>query len=87
MPIITPAYPAMCSTHNVTKSTQFIMTQEFKRAAEIVNRIVVGGEEWNELFEKHDFFYRYRYYLQVIASTGDAELQLKWYILDFLTSW
>lgn len=59
------------------------MTQEFKRAAEIVNRIVVGGEEWNELFEKHDFFYRYRYYLQVIASTGDAELQLKWYILDF----
>lgn len=78
MPIITPAYPAMCSTHNVTRSTQYIMTQEFKRAAEIVNRIVVGGGEWSELFEKHDFFYRYRYYLQVIASTGDADLQLKW---------
>ncbi|GJJ07211.1 hypothetical protein Clacol_001411 [Clathrus columnatus] len=78
MPIITPAYPAMCSTHNVTKSTQFIMTQECKRAAEIVNRIVVGTGEWSELFAKHDFFYRYRYYLQVIASTGNPELQLKW---------
>lgn len=31
MPIITPAYPSMCSTHNVTQSTQMIMTQEFKR--------------------------------------------------------
>lgn len=31
MPIITPAYPSMCSTHNVTLSTQQIMTAEFKR--------------------------------------------------------
>lgn len=33
MPIITPAYPSMCSTHNVTLSTQQIMTAEFKRGA------------------------------------------------------
>jgi poly(A) polymerase len=78
MPIITPAYPSMCSTHNVTQSTQMIMTQEFKRAAEVVDRIVIGKSDWSELFQKHDFFHRYKYYLQVVASSGSADLQLKW---------
>ncbi|KAF7965677.1 hypothetical protein HWV62_9107 [Athelia sp. TMB] len=78
MPIITPAYPAMCATHNVTASTQMIMTEEFKKGADIVDKVIVGTAEWSELFQKHDFFHKYRYYLQVIASTGSAELQLKW---------
>ncbi|KAH9970107.1 Poly(A) polymerase central domain-containing protein [Lactifluus volemus] len=63
MPIITPAYPAMCATHNVTASTQMV---------------IAGIAEWSELFTKHDFFHKYRYYLQIIASTGDHELQIKW---------
>ncbi|KAF8659131.1 hypothetical protein AX16_001901 [Volvariella volvacea WC 439] len=78
MPIITPAYPSMCSTHNVTQSTQMIMTQEFSRGAEIVDRVIVGTAQWSELFAKHDFFHKYRYYLQVTASTGDPDLQIKW---------
>ncbi|KAJ7368964.1 poly-A polymerase [Mycena albidolilacea] len=78
MPIITPAYPAMCSTHNVTASTQMIMTEEFKKAADIVDKVIVGKAAWSELFAKHDFFHKYRYYLQVIASTGNPDLQIKW---------
>lgn len=78
MPIITPAYPAMCSTHNVSMSTQSIMMKEFKRAADIVDRIVVRSASWSELFEKHDFFSRYRYYLQITASSVDQDVQLKW---------
>ncbi|KAI0938182.1 hypothetical protein AcV5_010424 [Taiwanofungus camphoratus] len=78
MPIITPAYPSMCATHNVTASTQMIMTEEFKKGSEIVDRVIVGTADWSELFAKHDFFHKYRYYLQVIASTGSAELQIKW---------
>lgn len=78
MPIITPAYPAMCSTHNVTESTQMIMTEELKKASEIVDRVMIGSTSWSELFAKHDFFHKYRYYLQVIASTGDPDLQIKW---------
>ncbi|KAI0053714.1 poly-A polymerase [Auriscalpium vulgare] len=78
MPIITPAYPAMCATHNVTASTQMIMTEEFKRGADIVDKVIVGTAQWSELFAKHDFFHKYKYYLQIIASTGDQNLQIKW---------
>ncbi|KAG2033642.1 Poly(A) polymerase central domain-containing protein [Suillus americanus] len=78
MPIITPAYPAMCSTHNVTASTQMIVTEEFKKGADIVDKVIVGTASWSELFQKHDFFHKYRYYLQVIASTATADTQIKW---------
>ncbi|KAG8768308.1 polynucleotide adenylyltransferase [Ceratobasidium sp. 428] len=78
MPIITPAYPSMCSTHNVTRSTMSVMKDEFARGAQIVEQIMLKRLEWSELFSKHDFFQKYRYYLQIIASSGKAEDQLKW---------
>ncbi|GAB5592210.1 polynucleotide adenylyltransferase [Umbelopsis nana] len=78
MPIITPAYPSMCATHNVTDSTRTIMISEFKRAAECVDKIFIGAGQWPELFENHSFFQTYKYYLQVIASSDSAESQLKW---------
>lgn len=78
MPIITPAYPSMCSTHNVTASTHQIMMEEFKKGADIVAKILVGKATWADLFLKHDFFHKYRYYLQVTASSGDPDSQLKW---------
>ncbi|KAI0032934.1 Poly(A) polymerase central domain-containing protein [Vararia minispora EC-137] len=78
MPIITPAYPSMCATHNVTQSTQMIMTEEFKKGADIVDKVIINKANWSQLFAKHDFFHKYRYYLQIIASTGTPELQLKW---------
>ncbi|CAG8617366.1 9986_t:CDS:10 [Paraglomus brasilianum] len=78
MPIITPAYPSMCATHNVTASTKKIIESEFKRAAEIADKVMIGTGKWAELFKKHDFFERYKYYLQIIASSDSPERQLKW---------
>ncbi|CAE6391369.1 unnamed protein product [Rhizoctonia solani] len=78
MPIITPSYPSMCSTHNVTRSTMSVMNDEFMRGSMIVEQIMFRRSEWSELFAKHDFFQKYRYYLQIIASSGKAEDQLKW---------
>lgn len=95
MPIITPAYPSMCATHNVTASTQMIMTDEFKKgrkphhlihpaclflvvASDVVERVIIGSSEWSDLFKKHDFFHKYRYYLKIIASAASPDLQLKW---------
>ncbi|KAI9490734.1 Poly(A) polymerase central domain-containing protein [Zychaea mexicana] len=78
MPIITPVYPAMCATHNVTDSTRAIMIKEFKRGADVVDRIMVGSGSWTDLFDKSDFFHAYKHYLQVIASSKSPRAQLEW---------
>ncbi|KAI0353127.1 polymerase [Trametes cingulata] len=78
MPIITPAYPSMCATHNVMASTQQVMTEEFQRGTAIVDDVMLGKAEWSALFEKHDFFHRYRFYLQVSASSRNLDIQNKW---------
>ncbi|CAE6479600.1 unnamed protein product, partial [Rhizoctonia solani] len=78
MPIITPAYTSTCSTHNVTQSTLLVIKEEFKRACQIIEQIMFRRAKWSELFAKHDFFQEYRYYLQIVASSGGADDQLKW---------
>ena len=85
MPIITPAYPSMCATHNVTMSTLTIMMQELNRAADLTDQILAGNSKWDSLFEKHDFFQRYKYYLQVIVSSDKIDDHRLWYVfLGFL---
>ena len=78
MPIITPAYPSMCATHNVTRSTQTVMKEEFDRGNQIINLIMIEKSPWSDLFDGDSFFRHYKYYLQVIASSDSAETQLKW---------
>lgn len=78
MPVITPAYPSMCSTHNVTQSTQDLMLTEFRRGAEIMARIERGTESWPALFEDSDFFSRFKHFVQVIASARSPEAYRVW---------
>ncbi|KAJ6545588.1 Poly(A) polymerase central domain-containing protein [Mycena capillaripes] len=78
MPIITPAYPAICSTHTVTSSTQIMGDADALLAAEIVDKVIVGTAAWSELFMKHNFFHTYQYYLQVTAATVNVDLQRNW---------
>ncbi|KAI9668525.1 MAG: polynucleotide adenylyltransferase [Trizodia sp. TS-e1964] len=79
MPIITPAYPSMCATHNITSSTKTVLSREMERAAGIVDRIMVSKVSWKELFARHSFFTTgYKYYLSVIAASRNKESQLLW---------
>ena len=79
MPVITPAYPSMCSTHNITSSTQKVILQELKRGGSILDDIVTGTKVWADFFAKHTFFNQYKYYLSIVAATkGTAENHLKW---------
>lgn len=79
MPIITPAYPSMCSTHNITQSTQKVIKDELTRARELVKEIDTDRKNWTDLFAKDTFFSTgYKYYLAVIASSRSKDAQNKW---------
>lgn len=79
MPIITPAYPSMCSTHNITMSTKKIITRELERGGDIVDKIFTGQLQWKDLFSRHTFFTQgYKYYLGIIAASRSKEAQLVW---------
>lgn len=79
MPIITPAYPSMCATHNISPSTLTIITRELSRANDITTQIFAGQKQWKDLFERHTFFSRgYKYYLTVTAASRTKEAQQLW---------
>lgn len=79
MPVITPAYPSMCATHNITASTQKIIMEEFRRGIDMMTQITLNKKTWADLLERHKFFHRYKFYLCVVAATqSTAEDHLKW---------
>lgn len=79
MPIITPAYPSMCATHNITMSTKTILIRELERGRAITDKIFGGQLKWKDLFAKHTFFTNdYKYYLSIIASSRTKDAQKVW---------
>ncbi|KAL5544889.1 hypothetical protein UlMin_008673 [Ulmus minor] len=78
MPIITPAYPCMNSSYNVSSSTLRIMTEEFQRGNEICEAMETNKADWDTLFELYPFFESYKNYLQIeISAENDDDLR-KW---------
>lgn len=73
MPVITPAYPSMCATHNITSSTQKVIMAELERGADIMTQISVGKKTWSNLLEKHDFFQKYKFYLCIVAASESSD--------------
>lgn len=79
MPVITPAYPSMCATHNFNRATQTILQNEFKRGGQVTDQIMMNKLPWKDLFSKHTFFTSdYKYYLAVISASTTKEAQLSW---------
>jgi len=79
MPVITPAYPSMCATHNITNSTQKVILKELERGAEIMKEMASGQKTWSDLFARHTFFHDYKFYLCVVAGTlSTDEEHHKW---------
>jgi poly(A) polymerase len=78
MPIITPAYPQQNSTFNVSQSTLSIMTEEFKRGFDIIEKLYNSEGNWDLLFEPMNFFNKYRHYITIIATCKTDIDRLEW---------
>ncbi|KAK4365609.1 hypothetical protein RND71_013489 [Anisodus tanguticus] len=78
MPIITPAYPCMNSSYNVSASTLRVMTEQFEFGNNICQEIELNKARWTALFEKYPFFENYKNYLQVDIVAADADDLLVW---------
>ncbi|GBE62630.1 poly(A) polymerase [Babesia ovata] len=74
MPVITPAFPSMNSTHNITLTTKRILTEEFKRAHELLKSQRKASDMsrvWEQVLEKEDMFASHKHFLviEVMAAT------------------
>ncbi|XP_061353067.1 nuclear poly(A) polymerase 1-like isoform X2 [Gastrolobium bilobum] len=78
MPIITPAYPCMNSTYNVTSSTLHVMSEEFRRGSEICEAMEAGNADWDTLFEPYPFFEAYKNFLQIDITAENADDFRQW---------
>ncbi|RDX87755.1 Nuclear poly(A) polymerase 4 [Mucuna pruriens] len=78
MPIITPAYPCMNSSYNVSASTLRVMMEQFHHGYKICDEIELNKAQWSALFQPYAFFEAYKNYLQVDIIASDTDDLLAW---------
>ncbi|XP_047174345.1 nuclear poly(A) polymerase 4 isoform X2 [Vigna umbellata] len=78
MPIITPAYPCMNSSYNVSASTLRVMMEQFRYGNKICDEIDLNKAQWSALFQPYIFFEAYKNYLQVDIVASDTDDLLAW---------
>ena len=83
MPIITPAYPCINSTHNVSPTTFAVLMRELRRGFDLTmsmdeNTPTAKAESiFAALVERTDFFTAYKHYLEVKITAGnEAEMEI-----------
>ncbi|XP_027906704.1 nuclear poly(A) polymerase 4-like isoform X1 [Vigna unguiculata] len=78
MPIITPAYPCMNSSYNVSTSTLRVMMEQFQFGNKICGDVELNKGCWEDLFEPYSFFESYTNYLQVDVVAADVDDLRNW---------
>ncbi|KAL7162539.1 hypothetical protein ACSBR2_042935 [Camellia fascicularis] len=78
MPIITPAFPCMNSSYNVSVSTLRVMMEQFQFGNKICEEIELNKAQWSALFEPYLFFESYKNYLQVDIVAADTDDLRSW---------
>lgn len=60
-------------------STKTVLLRELQRGGDIVDKIFMKQQSWNDLFSRHSFFTNdYKYYLSITASSKTKEAEGVW---------
>lgn len=87
MPILTPAYPAMNSTYNVSKSTKSAILTELEKGLQITEALLKRDEKgnkvypslsWKRVFKKFNFFGAFPHFVMITVLAKSDELQNRW---------
>ncbi|KAK1441685.1 PolyA polymerase [Babesia gibsoni] len=81
MPVITPAFPSMNSTHNITVTTKRILNEEFKRANELLKshkKLPEMTKVWEKVLEHEDMFASHKHFLVIEIMAEDEHVHGKW---------
>ncbi|KAK2197032.1 bifunctional Poly(A) polymerase [Babesia duncani] len=79
MPVITPAFPAMNSTHNVTATTKRVLTAEFIRARDILMQKGIPKKQlWDQVLTKENIFADYKHFMMIEILARDEHAHGKW---------
>ncbi|KAL3128452.1 pap1p poly A polymerase [Cryptosporidium hominis] len=78
MPIITPAFPSMNSTHNVTHTTLGVITDELQRAYRIIQDIENDKATWHDVWSPFLFFEKHKHFIQVKMLSNNEQAFHKW---------
>lgn len=78
MPIITPAFPCMNSTHNVSETTKRILSEEFARGSIVTEQVEQGRSRWSEVYKPLPFFSQHKHYLHIEVLAKSAQVHTKW---------
>eukprot|EP00916_Digyalum_oweni_P009156 GHVL01015425.1.p1 GENE.GHVL01015425.1~~GHVL01015425.1.p1 ORF type:complete len:557 (+),score=120.34 GHVL01015425.1:133-1803(+) len=78
MPIITPAFPSMNTTHNVNLATKKIMLDEMASAYSTVEKIHKNLSRWQDVYEPLPFFSTYEHFIQIQILGQQDVLHKQW---------
>jgi len=82
MPVITPAFPSMNATHNVSDSTRRATLIEFEKALKITETLVNKKGDpsltWKRLFKKFNFFLAHNHFIEIQTISATEALHKTW---------
>jgi len=78
MPIVTPAFPSMNSTHNVSETTRRIILEEIARGVKTVEQVEQGRSKWAEVYNQLPFFTQYRHFICIEVLAKSKPTFTKW---------